>query len=181
MAHLDTMSNHIPSTLKTGLGSAGYVEQESIDAMTKRLISTVFVMTREASDLAYKIAVHDNRDQATSGDVNAALKYQARHFLHTLDDPGVVTGVMSVEHDIFENRDEEVEMMPLPDEDEIRSTAVMSEDGKCVCETCEQVRHSTDTWDDWEPDDEAEAFLRHSVDQAILNFEALHKEQVEEN
>lgn len=170
------MSDQIPTNLRTGLGSPGYVHV-GFDETTKRLISMVVVMTRRASDLAFKIAVHDNRDQAEAEDVNSALKYQARYFLSTLDDPDVVADVMETQHDLFAPLDDDMSDDDLPDDDvqEIRASAVMS-GNTCVCSMCTDIRRCVASWDTWAPDDEAEVFLRQSVERAITNYEELYKE-----
>lgn len=167
----------IPHNLRAGTGSPAYIEQQDIDDVTKRLISMVVVMTKQASELAYKVAIHGNKTAVDGEDVNSALKYQARHFLQTLDDPQIVTDVMTMERDLFGEDDlPEDDEDDLPDEDTVRASAVMS-GNTCVCDMCATIRQAVDTWDDWNPDDQAELFLRHSVERAIENYEA-HKEDV---
>jgi len=176
------MSDQIPEKLRSGLGSASYVEYQDLDDMTKRLISMVVVMTKQASELAYQLAVHNNKPTVEGDDVNSALKYQARNFLQTLDDPAIVAEVVDMEQELFavESDDNHDDDDHTDHDDEtfdetIRSSAVMS-GNMCICNTCEDIRHSVDTWDDWQPEDQAELFLRHSVERAISNYESAHKE-----
>jgi len=177
------MSDQIPENLRSGLGSAAYVEHQDLDDMTKRLISMVVVMTKQASELAYKLAVHNNKPTVEGEDVNSALKYQARNFLQTLDNPDIVAEVVDMERDLFvEESGDDLDDDDDPDDDsdnpaydDIRSSAVMS-GNTCICNTCEDIRHSVDTWDDWHPEDQAELFLRHSVERAISNYENAYKE-----
>lgn len=177
--HTFIMSDQIPTNLKSGVGS-NFVEggiSEGLCATTTRLIAMVVVMTQQASDVAYMVAVHDNRSQATAEDVNGALKYQARHFLQSLDDPEVVNEVMQMEEDLFgeESADEE-EAPDEVNEEEVRRGAEVR-DNVCMCKVCAKVRESVGSWESWDPEDQAEAFLRRSVERAISSFEGLHKEE----
>ena len=153
--HTFIMSDQIPTNLKSGVGS-GFVEaggmSEELCTTTKRLIAMVVVMTRQASDVAYMVAVHDNRSQATAEDVNGALKYQARHFLQSLDDPEVVNEVMQMEGDLFseESADEEEEAPDEVNEEEVRRGAEVR-DNVCMCKVCAKVRESVLSWESWDP------------------------------
>ena len=171
--------NDLPP-LRAGLGVAGDGEFVADDAaqnnLVRRMVSTVAVMTQRAGVLAFKICDHDGRDEVTPEDVNAALKHQARHFLSTANEDDILQEINAMEHMIFETEstgsndssdmetDSEVSS-PTPPRPEIAPKIVVG--GICVCRECVEVREAVATWDDWNPDDEAEKYLRNSVNNAI--------------
>lgn len=167
----------IPKTLRTGFSAVDDADDTEYDDMSKKLISLVAVMTKRAGEVAYHLAVHDNRDTVTSEDVNAALKYQARTFLHTLDHPDVMDEASSMYKDLFDDIDDHDEDMHEDDHhertslvDNLRASMEVSSDGQCACETCDRVGHANATWNEWHPTDEAEQFLKRSVEKAMTNY-----------
>ncbi len=166
--------------LRAGLGLPGRAvapSTEGQESLAKRLISTVSVMTQHAGCLAYQICMHANRGEVTPDDVNAALKYQARHFLQTVDSPDVMQEIDEMEKVIFvtesvgsNDSDDDIETDTASEEEEVTLTDEQDyRDGKCMCATCIKVREAVDSWDAWEPTDEAEVYLKDSVNRAIAS------------
>lgn len=171
--------NNLPP-LRAGLGVAGaeeFVEDHvAQNNLVRRMVSTVAVMTQRAGILAFKTSDHDGRSEVTPDDVNAALKHQARHFLSTANEDDVLQEINAMEHMIFETEstgsndssdmdtDSEVSSSTPPTPAIAPKNVV---DGICICQECVEVREAVATWDDWNPDDEAERYLQNSVNNAI--------------
>ena len=166
--------------MRAGLGAAGRAVEAQVDgeSVKRRLISTVAVMTRQAGMMAHQVCVHDGREEVTKDDVNAALMHQARHFLLTVDSDPVVAQIVQMEREIFGDSSEESEGSTASSDDDdaessedavdspVPSTRV-APNGPCVCAECESVRAAVDTWPSWNPSDDAERYLRDSVNKAI--------------
>jgi len=168
--------------MRSGFGTTP-TGNNSVDALAQRLIATVAVMTRRAGELAMDLAEHENRNDVTRADVNAALKYQARTFLSTCDAPEIVEDVTRTQRELFddnqseyssdededeewisdETTDSDPPAVDLPAVDNPPATAVVI----CACERCAAVREAVETWDAWTPSDPAEEYLRGSVNRAI--------------
>ena len=156
----------------------------SVDALAQRLIATVAVMTRRAGELAMDLAQHENRNDVTRADVNAALKYQARTFLSTCDAPEIVEDVARTQRELFDdnelseyssdgNSDEWISDSTDSDPADApatatATTATATATERCACERCVAVREAVETWDAWTPSDPAEEYLRGSVNRALL-------------
>jgi hypothetical protein len=168
--------------MRSGIGMTSHdVQDEPLERMRRRLIATVAVMTRKAGYLAMVWATHDGRDQVDAPDVNVALKYQAKHFLSTVDQPDVIRDIEDMERVIFETDSEEDDSNGDDDSDledtasspsseqerEIRYYERKHVDGRCICDLCQTMRAAEDTWDTWTPEDEAESYLKRSVNLAI--------------
>lgn len=171
--------------MRTGLGKLGgqLVEPEMNDPAKKikcRLISMIVVMTRQAGDFAYIYCVHDNREAAHAKDVELALKYQARHFIGTIDEPGIMTEIDALEGDIedvfygpSEDSSEDSDgdasdvTFDITEKREAAMKTVQRVDGVCVCDLCVKMRNAGDTWDAWVPTDDVEKYLKSSVDVAL--------------
>lgn len=153
--------------LKAGLGHPTYqneTQNDEFDETVMRLISLVAVMTQKAAHMALKLSHHDQRDSVSSEDINKALMHQARTFLISLDDPDVVQHVLQMQEGIFVTDD--IPTSDLSNSDG-ESMDYNSDEERCTCEMCAEVEHAAETWDSWEPTDEAEIYLRRSVERAI--------------
>lgn len=206
---------HLPP-LRSGLGLPSTGQILTLPENTQQtLVATLAVLTCKAADLALKLAIHDSRSQATQHDVHKALKYQARHFIHTVDRPDVAEEIAASRRAIFgdctdvtddcndedydtddadvtdddledhadeDHADEaspgEEQAVALwqPVEDEAYEATKHVVDGVCCCQECVDTRHAHDSWDDWQPDDPVEAYLRFSVDRAIQEASRLMEE-----
>lgn len=159
--------------LRAGLGGIGTTLEPSPELMEteRRLIATVATMTQKAGLLAYKVCVHDSREEVSADDVNRALKHQARHFLQMLDDPDVQQEISIMQRAIFEAASDSSESSESGGEYDAFDTLVREtkavENGKCVCDICVQVRAAADSWATWTPEDEIEQYLQRSVNRAI--------------
>ena len=162
--------------LRSGLGRLGGQLMESTttgddgEAMRKRLIAAVVVMTRRAAERAVTWSAHDGRDSASEADVEIALKHQARYFLGTLDDPDVVQDILDTEHELFGD-DESEEEEEGKEEDSEGEEEEEEEEEKtkcpCACDFCVEMREASETWDAWNPHDEIEQYLKTRVDAAV--------------
>ena len=172
--------------LRAGLGTGGVAaESAEVQATKCRLVATVAVMTQKAGMMALQLATHESREQVCADDINRALKHQARYFLQTVDSPEVVEDILAMERAIFgsDNDDDdgsgsessqgsgsdEGQAMFAPDDaagEAMRETKNVV-DGACVCPDCVRVRGAVASWDSWAPEDEAEKYLRNSVNMAI--------------
>ena len=172
-------------------------ESAEVQATKCRLVATVAVMTQKAGMMALQLATHESREQVCADDINRALKHQARYFLQTVDSPEVVEDILAMERAIFgsDNDDDdgsgsesldssglgsgsessqgsgsdEGQAMFAPDDaagEAMRETKNVV-DGACVCPDCVRVRGAVASWDSWAPEDEAEKYLRNSVNMAI--------------
>jgi hypothetical protein len=176
--------------LRAGLGFPGLLRQGNdaqAAAMMNRMVSVVSVMTQHAGLMAHQLCVHDNRDEVTADDVNNALMHQARHFLDTVDTPEIIEEVDVMQRMLFGATDESTgssgdsedtndtadsgSTMTAADDD-TDETLPRTADDKCACAECVSVREAVDTWDAWAPTDEAEAYLRDSVNRAIASTRA---------
>jgi len=167
--------------MRSGLGLPGQATNDpGQEAVARRLVSVVAVMTQHAGHLAYRTAVHERRDMASHEDVNAALKHQARHFLQTVDSPETMQEIEEMQKMIFytesvgsnDSDEEEVSSEDTSEDFSEDSEKAVYEDGKCVCASCVEVRAAVDTWDSWHPVDIAEKYLKDSVDKAIASATA---------
>jgi hypothetical protein len=183
--------------LRAGLGTGGVAaESAEVQATKCRLVATVAVMTQKAGMMALQLATHESREQVCADDINRALKHQARYFLQTVDSPEVVEDILAMERAIFgsdddgsgsesldssglgsgseslsqgSGSDEAPPAMFAPDDaagEAMRETKNVV-DGACVCPDCVCVRGAVASWDSWAPEDEAEKYLRNSVNMAI--------------
>lgn len=167
--------------MRSGIGtSAIATQQDDLDFTRKRLIATVAVMTRKAGQYALCWALHDNRQEVTPSDINVALKHQAKHFLSTVDRPDVIEEIEDMERVIFDAMTSEDSADEDSEESETDDTAASLSktsngpyyeriecNGQCVCSLCTEIREAVDTWDSWIPEDEAELYLKNSVNLAI--------------
>jgi hypothetical protein len=173
--------------LRSGLGRLGgqMIEPKMNDAGEKikyRLVAMVVVMTQRAGDYAYTFSVHSGRDAANGKDVELALKYQAMNFLGTLDDPDVIEEIDGVEQEILgaessESSESESESC-VSNTTASAATALESAasaakatanvtNGKCACTLCVGMRQASESWTSWTPTDDAELYLKNSVDMAL--------------
>lgn len=165
--------------MRSGIGtSATPVQDDDLQHTRKRLIATVAVMTRKAGQYALYWSLHDNRKEVSASDINVALKHQAKHFLQTVDKPDVIEEIQDMERVIFDaTTSEEDSTEEDSDTDDTASSLpkVSNDpyyervecDGRCVCRLCTEIREAVDTWDSWNPEDEAEMYLKKSVNLAI--------------
>jgi hypothetical protein len=130
-------------------------------------------MTQKAGEYAAIWAHHGNRKDVTVADVNVALKHQAKHFLFTVDQPDVIQEIEDMERYIFESVDEDTDSET---EDSATSSDMVKDipeyerverDGHCACTLCVEMRAAEASWDSWNPEDEAEQYLKNSVNMAI--------------
>lgn len=159
----------------------------SVEYVQRRLVSTVFVMVRSAARVSEIIAVHADRQVATSEDAIAALKYQAKTFLNRLDEQDTIDAILEMEKDLFgDGEDESVgscasdtdESMPDLVSDDGDAPAVPPKnvvDGRCACEVCAGAREAVASWDSWVPSDETEEYLKAGVEKAIGSVEKEHQ------
>lgn len=157
--------------LRTGLGN-GDAPTAEIEQTKRRLLATVTVMTGKAGSMAYQYCIHDSREEVTHADMTMALKHQAMHFLKTVDDPEVVEEIIEMETLMFcSESDEEIgdteDTASSLESEAIKTRELDPVSGKCTCRDCTEMRASTDTWDSWDPEDEAEKYLKERVDLAI--------------
>ena len=163
---------HLPP-MRSGIG--GVVEErESLHDTRKRLIATVTVMTQKAGEYAGIWAHHANRKEVTAADVNVALKHQAKHFLFTVDQPDIIQEIENMERYIFESidsdSDSETEDTASSSSDMVKDIPQyerVERDGHCACTLCVEMRAAEASWDSWNPEDEAEQYLKNSVNLAI--------------
>ena len=182
--------------LRSGLGRLGgqMIEPNMNDNSEKikcRLIAVVIVMTQRAGDYAYTFCVHAGREAANSNDVELALRYQAMHFLGTLDDPDVIDDINAAEQDILgaesSESSESFESSGTSGTSGSSGTSESSEspatsisvavaaakataniiNGKCECTLCVGMRQADESWTTWKPADDAELYLKKSVDMAL--------------
>lgn len=164
---------HIPP-MRSGIGGVVAENDESLHDTRKRLIATVTVMTQKAGEYAGIWALHANRKDVTVADVNVALKHQAKHFLFTIDQPDVIQEIEDMERYIFEtiddDTDSETEDSATSSDDMINERHQyerVERDGHCACTLCVEMRAADASWDSWNPEDEAEQYLKNSVNMAI--------------
>jgi len=162
----------IPPNMKSGPGHPSYEEPIDVkslvdlDPTIQRLIATVAVMTENASISAAVLASHrhDIDREVTTIDVHHALKATAMHFLDEIDDP-MTQHIIDMENYMFNGgpepgRDVFKPMMEtLPDVNGTGST--------CRCTVCSRIQTAEREWTDWNPDDDAKQFLKHSVEKSI--------------
>lgn len=178
------MSDQIPTNLKTGFSNVKEADDLILNETAQQIISLVAVMMRQAIKVALTYAMHDDREMATENDIIDALKYQARHFLQTIDQPDVMQETVDMYSTLFDDAEDDImdldeqEIVDEIDDDEIlkeelgdiKATANVS-NGTCMCTVCTDIRESVSKWDSWHPEDEAEQFLKSSVERAIVSFE----------
>ena len=159
--------------MRSGIGGVVVENDESLHDTRKRLIATVTVMTRKAGEYAAIWAHHANRKDVTAADVNVALKHQAKHFLFTIDQPDVIQEIEDMERYIFESIEDDTDSET---EDSATSSDTVKDipeyerverDGHCACTLCVEMRAAEASWDSWNPEDEAEQYLKNSVNMAI--------------
>ena len=165
--------------MRAGLGAAGRAVEAQVDgeAVKRRLIATVAVMTQQAGRTAYRLCMHARRSEVTKEDVNAALMHQARHFLQTVDSEPVVASIVQMEHEIFgglgsgsESSGSSGSSESDTDDDAADAEVDVPDatgDGDCGCAECVSVREAASTWAAWDPVDDAEKYLRNAVNNAI--------------
>jgi hypothetical protein len=164
--------------MRSGIGTpAIHVQDDDLERTRKRLVATVAVMTRKAGQYALHWALHDGRKEVSASDINAALKHQARHFLQTVDRPSVIEEIQDMECMIYDATTSEEDSEDYSDTDDTASSLPkpsdqpyyerVERDGRCVCRLCTEIREAVDTWDSWHPEDEAEIYLKKSVNLAI--------------
>lgn len=188
--------------LRSGLGVPGQIQSPLLQGgdSQKTMISAIAVMTQKSAYLALKYAVHDSRQQATVEDVNMAIRYQARHFIHTIDRPDVMEEIAAMKRAIFgsdsgdsgppslesvsdESEDDSsstasstgssADLLDPPVDEDYAATRELDAHGVCQCQECTEVRAANDSWDTWEPDDPVELYLRDSVNKATAEAEQM--------
>lgn len=170
--------------LRSGLGGPGD-QDTSMDSTKRRLLATVTLMTQKAGMMAYAYCIHDSRDSVSHEDICHALKHQARTFLQTLDRPDVVEEIVELESLMYgtsdsnessdwEDSDEELDdtaqsAIKAEKDHALETKRADATTGKCTCDDCKNIRDAVETWDQWDPKDEAEVYLKERVEIAITS------------
>jgi Mg-chelatase subunit ChlI len=127
----------------------------------QRLLGLIAVLMSSAAESASTFAMHAGRASVHAEDVIAALRYEAKRFLHrddleqTLD--SVMKEVSESEDEVDESSSEEEEQGEQGEDEAYISS-------KCSCCACSDIRQASDEWGVWKPTDAAEIFLKEAVD-----------------
>lgn len=147
------------SFMRSGLGA-----QESVgvsEDFAIRLISLVMTMIQHATKTAVLYAEHAGRSEVTPQDIHRSLRYEAQAFFHR----------ESLEQDVQETemliRDYSTDEEESSEEEEPEPQTQPFTKSTCTCTLCSDVNRIWDTWDAWNPEDEAEKFVKNAVDKTI--------------
>jgi hypothetical protein len=178
---------NIPPVMRSGIGGG----EPSIDANSiletsfgRRLITTAACLIDSAAVTAAKYAAHARRQDVLPRDVHLALMYESMHFLHK---ESLERDVEIMEQELFGQDDEDDEMTTdSSGASSSSSSSTMSEvtssapppcsqltqlpewtRSGCLCELCAAVHQCETSWDQWHPDDEAEKYLKMTVQNTI--------------
>lgn len=114
-----------------------------------------------AMQTAMTYAQHAGRGIATPTDLRYGMRYEARHFLDRRE----------LEAKVEETQQWLQEDDKSGSEDESDTEEDLEEDSQekeftrsgCACEVCSGVNQVFDSWEDWNPTDQVQAFLKASI------------------
>lgn len=138
-------------------------DQPLDEAFTRKMLALVYTMVKNAANTAATYANHAGKDQVTRDDVIMALKYEARRFLHY---DGLEADVATSEQELIDEEAHDSESWETALEksgDDEKESALQV----CPCSVCAGLRDAVSTWDEWAPENEAEAFLRHHFERVV--------------
>lgn len=144
------------SFLRTGLGAGGAGEAEG--ELTKRLVSLCVALVAKAGETAAVYAVHAGRQTVTRDDVTLALQYQSKTFFDEVTEEEVMEAREEVNaaYDASSTSGEdEEEAVETAEEEQLEWTK-----SGCTCKICAGMNDASETWDDWEPEDEVLLYLK---------------------
>jgi hypothetical protein len=154
------------SFMRSGTGASSVPVVET-DVM-RRLICIVMTMIAAATETAAMYAEHAGRRFVAPEDVHHGLRYQAREFFKR---DNLEEEIADMECDLYETDDDDsCETSSEEDEEDEEDEEKKEEKheqwtrSSCDCDACVKINSHFDTWDLWEPTDEAEIFVKRSVD-----------------
>jgi hypothetical protein len=129
----------------------------------------VYTLVGNAAESACKYAEHSGRHSASIEDVFSALRYQVRRFFHYEALERDVTRTAGILDAIAqEDAEDTAESDAESDESE--------HDGQheaCRCDFCGAVEATNESWNEWQPNNPAEAFLKRKVDETVARLAAI--------
>jgi hypothetical protein len=151
--------------MRTGLIDVpATVTPESLDVV-KRLMALSLSLVSRAGTSAATYAAHAGRPSHTLvADVNRALMYQSKTFMHQVTDEEVAESYEVVEEAFQEDDDDSDDDTDGEQHQEKEVEWTLS---ACTCEVCVGMNEAADTWDTYEPEDEVLQYLKSRTD-AIL-------------
>jgi hypothetical protein len=159
------MASHY-SFMKAGLHDA----PKGIDPVfVVNVEALVYTLVGHAAESACKYAKHSGRHRASINDVFSALRYQVRRFLH----------YDALERDVRRTAEILDALAQEDPEDTAESDAESAESEEaehgglheaCRCDFCGAVEATNESWNAWQPNDPAEAFLKRKVDETVARF-----------
>lgn len=129
------------------------------EPFVKRLYTITATMIAKAAEVAAVYCEHAGRKAVMPQDVQLGLRYQARVFFHS---DNLEQDVEEMEAHLDAISDEEDTDSEGTEDDTQGSEEWMR--SECPCETCSGMHQAYDTWDEWHPTDEAEAFVKRAID-----------------
>ena len=185
----DTGASHgFPMAMRTGLGGS-VSDSPQHKVFIRRAMALASVVVTRAATTAAMLSDHAGRDTVTVEDVQHSLKH---HGMTILRSPGLETEVDEFERLLFDSDDDDTtDSGDSGDSGDTTDTTDTADSGdtdmsisstdappstpiaeptttECDCELCRDVADSVSKWDTWEPDDPADAYIRHVVEQSIL-------------
>ena len=150
-----------PPLMRTGMSSlessSGALDRP--DSFIHKLFCMVAALGMDAARSAGMYAEHANAMRVSKETMLMALKHTARTILRRDD---LEKLVLQAEQAMLGSSDDDGSESESGEHDGDESVHAT-----CECECCKAFRHAVDTWDQWEPEDEAEAFLKKHVNAAV--------------
>ena len=169
-----------------------------VEDVAKRMMALTVSLVGKAGENAAVYAVHAGRRTVSPADINRALQYQAKTFLATVTEDEVGEALEDVDRACAEDDDsaedssdaedsnddaEDMETSSGEDEDdnedeeEDEDEEEEEEDDEeedwtvssCRCTVCAGMNEAHDTWDAYQPEDEALQYLKHVTNKILSN------------
>lgn len=143
---------------KTGLGDD---KNEALDDVKKRLVGLLCLMVKQATRAGIVYCTHQGRNVVTEDDTVRGLKYAAMNFFscdYLEEDLDAM--LENLELDVDSAQYNDVVEKIINDVDASIDDAITQ---SCSCDLCEDMKNIESTFDAWEPEDEAEIFLKNHL------------------
>lgn len=143
---------------KSGLGDD---KNEALDDIKIRLVGLICVMVKQATRASMLFCSHQGRTVVTEEDTIKGLKYTAMNFFSS----------ESLEEDLdhmlsdFDSLDDSTQYDDIVERilDDVDSTTETTSIQDCSCDLCVGMTNIESNFDAWDPEDEAEKFLKNHL------------------
>lgn len=170
--------------LRTGIGHPAEPERlpAGVEDVTKRMMALTVSLVGKAGENAAVYAVHAGRQTVSPVDINRALQYQAKTFLATVTEDEVGEALEDVDRACADDEDSDDDADDTSDAEDMETSSGEDEDeddkeeeeeeeawtlSSCRCKVCAGMNDAHDTWDAYEPEDEALQYLKHVTNKIL--------------